>query len=142
MGAKEIPMRVVFVVSLFVGTVLMLTAAGWAADQAKPLDPRAAFVEVDTNKDGQIDIEEFHIRLVEVFYNADTNKDGFLSVDEYGQLPFSGSFNNADTNGDGRILLPKFVTIRFHQFEVADTNHDYQLSVDELVAAYEGRKQQ
>ena len=135
-------MRRVLVTFLFIAASSVSTAIAWAADQAKPYDPHASFVEVDTNKDGQIDIEEFHVRLVEVFYNADTNKDGFLSVDEYGRLPFSGAFKDADANGDGRISLPEFITIRFHQFEEADTNHDTQLSIDEVVTAYEGRKPQ
>ena len=135
-------MRCVLATVFLVGTTFMLTEAVWAGDQGKPYDPRAAFAEVDTNKDGQIDIEEFHVRLVEIFYNADTNKDGFLSVDEYERLPFSGAFKDADTNGDGRISMPEFVTIRFHQFQEADTNHDTQLSGDEVVTAYEGRKPQ
>ena len=135
-------MRLVLIAFVLASAHFILSGAVWAQGPAKPYDPRAAFAEVDTNRDGQIDIEEFHVRLVEVFYRADTNKDGFLSVDEYGQLPFSGVFKAADTNGDGRISLPEFVTIRFRQFEDADTNHDYQLSVDEVVTAYEGGKQQ
>ena len=135
-------MRLILAAFVLASAHFMLSSAAWAQGQAKPYDPRAAFAEVDTNKDGQIDIEEFHVRLVEVFYNADTNKDGFLSVDEYGRLPFSGAFKAADANGDGRISLPEFVTIRFRQFEEADTNHDYQLSVDEVVTAYEGGQKQ
>jgi hypothetical protein len=135
-------MRLALLSSLLSSTTLVLTSGAWAADQGKPYDPRAAFAETDTNKDGQIDIEELHVRLVEVFYNADTNKDGFLSIDEYERLPFSGSFKDADTNGDGRVSLPEFVAIRFRQFEEADTNHDFQLSLDEVVTAYEGRKRQ
>lgn len=135
-------MRLVLVSFLFASATLVLTTSGWAADQAKPYDPRVAFAESDTNKDGQLDIEEFHVRLVEIFYNADTNKDGFLSIDEYERLPFSGAFKEADTNGDGRVSLPEFVTIRFHQFEEADTNHDSQVSLDETITAYEGRKHQ
>ena len=135
-------MRLVPVAFLLASTSLMFISGVRAESQGKPYDPRAAFAEVDTNKDGQIDIEEFHMRLVEIFYNADTNKDGVLSVDEYGRLPFSGAFKAADANGDGRISLPEFVTIRFRQFEEADTNHDYQLSVDEVVTAYEGGQKQ
>ena len=131
-------MRFVLVAFLLASAPLVHPA--WAEGPTKPYDTRAAFAEVDTNKDGQIDIEEFHVRLVEIFYNADTNKDGVLSIDEYGRLPFSGAFKDADSNGDGHISLPEFVTIRFRQFEEADTNHDFQLSVDETVTAYEGRK--
>ena len=135
-------MRIALAAFLVAGANLMLTSGAWAQGQAKPYDPRAAFAETDTNKDGAIDIEEFHVRLVEIFYSADTNKDGFLSIDEYERLPFSGAFKDADANGDGRISLPEFVSIRFRQFEEADTNHDFQLSLDEVVTAYEGRKHQ
>lgn len=127
---------------LLASASLMLARATRAENQETPYDPRAAFAESDTNKDGAIDIEEFHVRLVEIFYNADTNRDGSLSVDEYGRLPFSGAFKDADSNGDGRVSLPEFVTIRFHQFQEADTNHDTELSLDEVITAYEGRKQQ
>jgi len=135
-------MRRVLAAFFLVSPLFTFSAPAWAQGPATPYDPRAAFVGIDTNKDGQIDVEEFHVRLVEVFYNADTNKDGFLSVDEYGRLPFSGALKAADTGGDGRISLPEFVTIRFRQFEEADTNHDYQLSVDEVVTAYEGGQKQ
>ncbi len=133
-------MHVTRISILVIGTTLMFAGASRAQTPGKPYDPRAAFAEADTNGDGQIDIGEFHDRLVEVFYSADTNRDGFLSIEEYNQLPFSGDFKEADTNGDGRISLSEFVAIRFHQFEEADTNHDLQLSLDEVVIAYEGRK--
>jgi Ca2+-binding EF-hand superfamily protein len=135
-------MRVAVAALLLAGTTLLIATMTRAQSQGKPYDPRASFAETDTNKDGAIDIEEFHVRIVEVFYNADTDKEGFLSVDEYQRLPFSGAFKDADANGDGRISLPEFVTIRFRQFEEADTNHDTQLSLDEVITAYEGRKPQ
>ena len=132
-------MRRVRVLFLLAGALLVLNRAGRATDQGKPYDPRAAFAETDTNKDGAIDLEEFHARLVEVFYNADTNKDGVLVVDEYKHLPLSGDFKEADVVQDGRLSLREFVRIRYQEFEHADTNHDGELSVDEVVAAFEGR---
>jgi Ca2+-binding EF-hand superfamily protein len=132
-------MRSLFTTLVFTVAVGAFCIAAQAGDQPKPYDPRAAFAETDTNHDGEIDLEEFHERIVEVFYSADTNKDGFLSVEEYAQLPFSGSFKDADTDGDGRISLHEFVAIRYRQFVAADTNHDGALTVDEVVAVYEGK---
>jgi Ca2+-binding EF-hand superfamily protein len=123
----------------FAGALVWLSGAAWAAEAAKPFDPRAAFAETDTNGDGQIDHEEFYSRMVDVFFAADTNKDGFLSAEEYSRLPFSQSFKDADTNHDGRISLPEFVRDRFRQFEAADTNHDGELSLDEVLSTYEER---
>ena len=134
-------MRLVVTTFLVVWAVLMLTPTARAGGPETPYDPRAAFAEVDTNHDGQIDIEEFHARLVEVYYKADADKDGVMSVNEYERLPFSGAFIDADANGDGKISLTEFVTIRFRQFETADSNHDTQLSVEEVVTAYEAGKQ-
>jgi len=133
-------MRLAMTTFLVAGALLLSTHTGRAAGAEAPYDPRAAFAEVDTNHDGQIDIEEFHARLVEVFYRADADKDGVMSVGEYELLPFSGAFEHGDANGDGKISLPEFVTIRFHQFVNADSNHDTQLSVDEVVTAYETGK--
>ena len=79
-------MRFVLAAFVLASAHVMLGGAAWAQGPAQSYDPRAAFAQVDTNKDGQIDIEEFHVRLVEVFYNADTNKDGFLNADEYARL--------------------------------------------------------
>ena len=127
--------------SIFLATaVVALATAARGEGQQKPSDPKAVFNETDTNHDGEIDLEELHVRLVEVFYNADTDKDGFLSVEEYGRLPFSDAFKDADANGDGKVSLHEFVRIRYRQFEEADANHDGALEVDEVITAYEGRK--
>jgi Ca2+-binding EF-hand superfamily protein len=135
-------MRRMPVAILAVTATLVLVSGAPAQDKGKPYDPRAAFAETDKNRDGQIDLEEFHARLVEVFFAADRNKDGFLSVEEFMQLPYPEGFKDADKNGDGRLSLPEFVSVRFRQFEDADTNHDGQLSLEEVVAAFEGRKEQ
>lgn len=133
-------MRRMPIAILLVIATLVLASGVRAQNPAKPYDPKAAFIETDKNGDGQIDIEEFHERLVDVFYSVDRNKDGFLSEDEFMLLPYPEGFKEADKDGDGRVSLPEFLAIRFHQFEEADTNHDGQLSLEEVIAAFEGRK--
>ena len=125
---------------LLVTATLVLAIGARAESQQTPYDPKAAFAATDKNGDGEIDLAEFHDRLVEVFFSADTNKDGFLSPDEYKQLVFSGDFKEADINGDGRVSLHEFVSLRYQQFQEADTNHDGALSIEEVVTVYERQK--
>ncbi len=124
---------------LFAIALAPFASIAHGGDQSQPYDVKAAFTETDTNKDGEIDLCEFHGRIVEIFYAADTNKDGFLSRDEYERLPFSGDFKDADRTGAGRISLHEFVAVRYRQFVEADRNQDGALSFDEVLAAYEGR---
>ncbi len=128
-----------FVLSLLLAaSVAALTGTARGGDQP-PFDVKAVFAETDTNGDGEIDLCEFHQRIVQVFYNADTDKDGFLSPEEYSRLPFSGDFKKADLHGTGHISLHDFVAVRYRQFVEADRNQDGALSLEEVVNAYEGR---
>jgi Ca2+-binding EF-hand superfamily protein len=141
MRTKEISMRVAIATLLLAGAASVLSLGAYAADREMSYDPRAAFAETDTNKDGFIDLGEFHARLVEVFYSVDTDKDGFLIVTEYRVLPLSNDFEEADVNNDGKLSLKEFVRIRYHEFQDADDGQDGVLSVDEVVQAYEGGAQ-
>jgi Ca2+-binding EF-hand superfamily protein len=126
-------------------TTLVLATALWAAGPAAaaepraPYDPRAAFAEADTNHDGSVDHEEFHARIVEVFYAADRDKDGFLSVEELEVLPLGGDLAKADRNGDGKLSLREFYRLRFADYDDADQDGDEVLSVDEVVGVFERR---
>lgn len=131
-------MRLAVAIFLLAGATALASSPGKAADQGKSYDPRAAFAETDTNKDGSVDLGEFHTRLVEVFYQTDADKDGFLTIEEYKQLPLSNDFERADTNDDGKLSLDEFIAVRYQEFEEADNEHDGALSVEEVVEAFEG----
>jgi len=131
-------MCVTRIVSVIAGFALVVSPAR-AGDQANKYDPRAAFAEADTNHDGAIDHEEFHERIVEVFYGADANKDGFLDARELKQLAFPEDFTADDKDHDGRVSMREFLRVRFLDFTSADTD-DGVLSLDEVIVAYEGKK--
>jgi Ca2+-binding EF-hand superfamily protein len=122
-----------------VGLALVCPCA-MAEETARSYDPRAAFAEADKNRDGSVDREEFHVRIVEIFYSADRNKDGFLDAEELKQLAFPDDFTNNDKDADGRVSLREFLRVRFRDFDLADTDHDGQLSLEEVVVAFEGKK--
>jgi hypothetical protein len=120
---------------------LALAAAPARTDDARPKrahDPRAAFAEADLNHDGQIDLREFHLRMVEVFFQADKDKSGFMKPEELNRATvLNEDFGKADSDGDGRVSLPEFIHFRFLLFEEADTDSSGTLSVDEVVAAFQ-----
>jgi Ca2+-binding EF-hand superfamily protein len=118
----------------------LATTTSFADEPAKSHDPRAAFSETDKNKDGTIDREEFHQRVMEIFFFGDTDKDGYLSQAELvAVVVFPDDFADADRNGDGRYSYPEFVHVRFVTFEEVDEDDDGQLSVEEVLDAYEVR---
>jgi hypothetical protein len=128
------------IATLILAAGLVVAGSMALAADAKPKhDPRAAFSETDTNRDGGVDHEEYHIRIVEVFYFADTNKDGFLDATELKQLAFPEDFTAHDKDANGRVSLREFLRIRFADFPTTDRDGDGTLSVDEIVAVWEGK---
>jgi len=131
-------MRLTLLLSLGLFT---LTASACLADEpAKPQDPRVAFTQADENHDGRVDREEFHHRVVEVFFHGDRDKDGYLTPAELQiAVVFPEDFADADRDSDGRIALYEFVRVRFATFDEVDEDDDGVLSVEEVVDAYEAR---
>jgi len=125
-------------ISLFIAIALVFGGVAVAAeDQGPTYDPEIAYAETDRNKDGMVDREEFHHRMVEVFFHADRDKDGFMSFDELRKaVAFPDDFKDADTNNDGKISLYEFIRVRFHDYDEVDTDSDGLLSVDEVRAAF------
>jgi Ca2+-binding EF-hand superfamily protein len=129
---------------LFAASLMLAGVVAYGADEPTPRqkyhDPRAAFAESDTNHDGAVDHEEFHARIVEVFYSADRNKDGSLDEVELEALVFPDDFGADDKDGNGRVSMREFLRVRFRDFRSADKNDDEVLTVEEVVGAYEGRR--
>ena len=119
---------------------ILLAATARADDAAKKYEPRVAFAETDKNRDGAVDHEEFHARIVEIFFATDANKDGYLGGEELKQLAFPDDFTADDKDHDGRVSMREFLRVRFVDFDHADTDHDGVLSVEEVTAAFEGRR--
>jgi hypothetical protein len=122
--------------------LLFLFAAvrAFAEEPRKPGDPRVAFGETDQNADGRVDREEFHHRMVEIFFHGDRDKDGHMTPAELaGAVEFPKDFEGADRNADGRISLYEFIQVRFATFDEVDTDHDGLLSVEEVEEAYQVR---
>jgi Ca2+-binding EF-hand superfamily protein len=118
--------------------MLALLAPGFTrADEIPPPhDPRAAHAAADENHDGEIDREEFHHRMVQIFYFADTDKDGLVVYGELEVFDEDKLFKVADRNRDSKLSLKEFVNARFVNFRDADTNSDGTLNVQEVVDAF------
>ncbi len=130
---------------LRLGAVMLVAAVAFgetaaAEDKNPAYAPRAAHAEADTNDDGRVDREEFHHRMVEIFFHGDRDKDGFMTSSELEKaVLFPGDFEDADRNKDGKISLYEFVGVRFYDFDAADINEDGFLSAEEVVAVFEGK---
>ena len=125
-------------------TIAILTSAllavGAAPAGADSMDDgaRAAHAEADRNGDGQVDRQEFYVRMVGIFYRADGDKDGVLVLVELQKIDEDVVFEPADANDDGKVVLTEYVDQRFESFHEADVNSDGLLSVEEVIDAYEG----
>ncbi len=117
-------------------------AAGAGAQQAPAYDVKAAFAQTDQNGDGAIEIDEFHERLVDVFFLGDVDKDGFLTEVEFVKVVVvKEDFAIIDKTSDGKVSKREFVSARLPVFIAMDTDKDGSLSIVEVTAGLEGRAQ-
>ncbi len=116
--------------------MLFLPALAHAQGAPPTNDPRAAFAASDENRDGRIDHEEFHHRIVQVFYFADTDRDGYVTNGQLKTFDEATLFSDGDRDGDGRLSLYEFVNVRFGNFRDADDDSNGTLSEEEVVAAF------
>jgi Ca2+-binding EF-hand superfamily protein len=121
---------------VLIAWMLFLPALASAQGAPAENDPRAAFAASDENQDGRIDHEEFHHRIVQMFYFADDDRDGHITQGQMNAFDEASMFANGDSNSDSKLSLYEFVNFRFRNFREADTDTNGTLSVDEVVAAF------
>jgi len=101
----------------------------------KPMKREAVIESCDKNGDGEIDREEYFVRMTDVFFLADTDKDGYLEISEIlAAVPDANPerVKAADTNHDGKIDLHELQNALSKDFERADENGDGVLDKDEV----------
>lgn len=109
--------------------------------QSQPSVSRQIFVGTDLNRDGYVDLDEFHKDVVNSFHALDHNRDGFITVDEIRSIPDKArvdlllqTLKLADQDRDGRLSFKEAVERRMANFDAADSNKDDRLSLAEVVA--------
>jgi hypothetical protein len=112
-----------------------------AASAQQPSVSRQIFLAADLNKDGFVDLDEFHKDIVRSFHALDHNRDGYISDDEIKSIPdqprvalLLRAMKRADKDGDGRVSFREAVEARMAHFDAADTDKNSRLSMAEAIA--------
>ena len=122
-----------------IAVALLALAAFAARAEEAGYDVKAAFAQTDRNKDGVIEIDEYHARLVDTFFLGDANKDGFLSEEEFVKVVvIKEDFAAIDKNGDGKLTKQEYVGARLAHYMAIDTDDSGTLSLVEVEAAVKG----
>ena len=107
----------------------------------QPSVSRQIFLNADLDKDGFVDLDEFHKDVVRAFHALDHNRDGYISVDEIQAIPdktrvdlLLKTMKLSDKDRDGRLSFKEVVERRMAYFDAADMDKDERLSMAEVVA--------
>lgn len=110
-----------------------------AIAQKQPDISKQIFARADSNRDGEVDLTEFHKDIVNAFHALDLNRDGYIAISEIRSIPDRGRVNlllvmlrKRDTNRDSRLSFKEVVAARMAFFEAADRNNDDRLSLAEV----------
>jgi Ca2+-binding EF-hand superfamily protein len=105
--------------------VFVLSGLVWAADKS--------FQEMDKNKDGRLDIEEFHQEALRVFNEHDKNHDGALNKSEFDQIKGANSkFEDLDANKDGKVDMKELRDAAINKFNQLDQKRNNYLTDEDL----------
>lgn len=111
-----------------------------AIAQKQPDISKQIFARADLNRDGEIDLAEFHKDIVNAFHALDLNRDGYIAISEIRSIPDRGRVDlllvmlrKRDTNRDSRLSFKEVVAARMAFFEAADRNNDDRLSLAEVI---------
>jgi len=138
---KVIPMRKFpFQMLAFVALLAGITAPA-SAQTAQPTVSRQIFSDADADRDGYVDLNEFHRDIASSFVLLDHDRDGYITREEISSIPDKARVKlllraliAADRDGDGRLSFKEVITARMTYFDQADTNHDDRISLDEALA--------
>ncbi len=133
---KKTPFRVL----TFLAVLACFTATA-SAQTAQPTVSKQIFSDADADRDGYVDLNEFHRDISASFVLLDHDRDGYITREEIGSIPDKArvklllrALSAADRDGDGRLSFKEVITARMAYFDQADTNHDDRISLDEALA--------
>ena len=133
---KKLPFRIPLVLA-----VLACFTVTASAQTAQPTVSRQIFSDADADRDGYVDLNEFHRDIAASFVLLDHDRDGYITREEISSIPDKARVKlllralvAADRDGDGRLSFKEVITARMAYFDQADTNHDDRISLDEALA--------
>jgi len=111
------------------------------AQSSQPTVSKQIFSDADSNRDGYVDLNEFHRDISASFVLLDHDRDGYITREEIGSIPDKSrvklllrALKAADRDGDGRLSFKEVVEARMSYFDQADTNRDDRISLDEALS--------